>query len=227
MAENIVELLTDVADAIREKKGSNEPINAQNFADEIKNLPSGEDGTLQSILDGSIEEFSDDKITQIRSYCFSYCNLLKRVKAHNATEVGAYGFQGCGSLIFVELPLLTTIQNYLFYSCTSIETIYLPNAETINNYAFCACSKLKSIKLKQTSRIAGGCFKDCASLINLTLETNKVCSLGYSNSFDNTPIKSGTGYIYVPDNLVESYKSATNWSAFASQIKGLSELPQE
>lgn len=41
MAETIVELLTDVADAIREKKGSNEPINAQSFADEIKNLPSG------------------------------------------------------------------------------------------------------------------------------------------------------------------------------------------
>ena len=41
MAENIVELLTDVADAIREKKGSTEPINAQNFANEIKNIPSG------------------------------------------------------------------------------------------------------------------------------------------------------------------------------------------
>ena len=41
MAENIVELLTDVADAIREKKGSTEPINAQNFAEEIKSLPSG------------------------------------------------------------------------------------------------------------------------------------------------------------------------------------------
>lgn len=41
MAENIVELLTDVANAIREKKGTSEPINAQSFADEIKNLPSG------------------------------------------------------------------------------------------------------------------------------------------------------------------------------------------
>ena len=41
MAETIVELLTDVADAIREKKGSTEKINAQSFADEIKNLPSG------------------------------------------------------------------------------------------------------------------------------------------------------------------------------------------
>ena len=41
MAENIVELLTDVADAIREKKGATEKINAQAFAEEIKNLPSG------------------------------------------------------------------------------------------------------------------------------------------------------------------------------------------
>ena len=41
MAENIVELLTDVADAIREKKGSNEPINAQNFADEIRSIEGG------------------------------------------------------------------------------------------------------------------------------------------------------------------------------------------
>ena len=41
MAENIVELLTDVADAIRVKKGTTDKINAQNFADEIKNLPSG------------------------------------------------------------------------------------------------------------------------------------------------------------------------------------------
>ena len=30
--------------------------------------------------------------------------------------------------------------------------------------------------------------------------------------------------IYVPDSLVESYKVATNWVNFNSQIKGLSEL---
>ena len=35
------------------------------------------------------------------------------------------------------------------------------------------------------------------------------------------------GYIYVPDALVDSYKTATNWSVFADQIKPLSELPTE
>ena len=43
----------------------------------------------------------------------------------------------------------------------------------------------------------------------------------------NDTIIRGTGYIYVQDNLVEQYKSATNWSTYADQIKPLSELPQE
>ena len=39
--DNLTDFLVDVADAIREKKGSTEKINPQNFSDEIKNLPSG------------------------------------------------------------------------------------------------------------------------------------------------------------------------------------------
>lgn len=39
--DNLHDFLQDVADAIKEKKGSNDAINAQSFADEIKNLPSG------------------------------------------------------------------------------------------------------------------------------------------------------------------------------------------
>ena len=42
---NLQYFLTDIADAIREKKGTSDLINAQNFADEIRNMPqSGEGG---------------------------------------------------------------------------------------------------------------------------------------------------------------------------------------
>lgn len=37
-------------------------------------------------------------------------------------------------------------------------------------------------------------------------------------------LKSGSCGIYVPNELVEQYKSATNWSTYASQIKPISEL---
>ena len=39
--DNLKDFLTDVADAIREKKGTEDLINPQNFSDEIRNLPSG------------------------------------------------------------------------------------------------------------------------------------------------------------------------------------------
>ena len=51
-----------------------------------------------------------------------------------------------------------------------------------------------------------------------------MCTLANTNAFTNTPIESGTGYIYVLDELVDSYKSATNWSTYAEQIKPISEL---
>lgn len=39
--DNLKDFLVDVADAIREKKGTTDKINPQNFSEEIKNLPSG------------------------------------------------------------------------------------------------------------------------------------------------------------------------------------------
>ena len=37
--------LTDIADAIREKKGTSDPINAQDFASEISSISTGGGGT--------------------------------------------------------------------------------------------------------------------------------------------------------------------------------------
>lgn len=45
-----------------------------------------------------------------------------------------------------------------------------------------------------------------------------------SNDLTGTTIEKATGYVYVPDDMVDTYKSATNWSTYASQIKGMSEL---
>ena len=39
----------------------------------------------------------------------------------------------------------------------------------------------------------------------------------------NTPIGNGSGYIYVPDDLVSSYKSADQWNQFNLKIKGISQ----
>ena len=48
-----------------------------------------------------------------------------------------------------------------------------------------------------------------------------LCSLDSTNAFTGTPIASGTGYIYVPAVLIDSYKAATNWSTYAAQFRAL------
>ena len=52
-----------------------------------------------------------------------------------------------------------------------------------------------------------------------------VAKLGTNNVFSKTPLESGNGYIYVPAALVDSYKSATNWSVFADQIRAIEDYP--
>ena len=48
---NLQDFLTDVANAIRTKTGTTQPINAQNFSTEILNIPSGRANTLKNLLD--------------------------------------------------------------------------------------------------------------------------------------------------------------------------------
>ena len=55
----------------------------------------------------------------------------------------------------------------------------------------------------------------------LILRTEAIPTLQDLNTIQNTPINTGTGYIYVPSALVDSYKSATNWSTYATQFRAL------
>ena len=84
----------------------------------------------------------------------------------------------------------------------------------------------------------GNCFRSCYRLKKIILRNNKVCRLLDSNPFYECYHFLGTagstinpegqkdGYVYVPDDLVEQYKVATNWVAYADRIKPLSELEE-
>jgi hypothetical protein len=51
---------------------------------------------------------------------------------------------------------------------------------------------------------------------------NDIVTLSSSKVFDTSDgIGAGTGYIYVPTALIEEYKSATNWSTYATQFRAL------
>lgn len=237
MAETIVELLTDVADAIREKKGSNEPINAQNFAEEIKNLPSG-----GSEVNAYGEEMVDNTGLGIRGitnlvvnaetivgYAYIYGNLTTVHISEGCKAIGDNAFQYNKALNHITLPsTLESIGSGAFRETGLISLTIPPSVSKISSYCFGLSYNLSQLRIQGILQtIPTYAMHSCDSLVTLILEGAEITPLANVNAFGKTPMTNGTGFIYVPDDLVEAYKGATNWSTFASQIKGLSELPQE
>ena len=161
--------------------------------------------------------------TSIGVRSFQGCTSLNTVDFTNAKSLGNYAFNGCSNLRNVTIPNVETIGANAFQSCSSLTSIDLPNVTSIGDEAFSACTSLTSINLPNVTSIGDYAFYVCNKLSTVIILTNQIISF-QGMVFYETPIASGTGYIYVPDSLVNSYKSTTG---YASQIKPISELPQE
>lgn len=107
------------------------------------------------------------------------------------------------------------------FNGSKIQKITLSKECTLGDYTF-ANSSLEVLVANGIKAIPYECFAS-SKLTSLVLNFDYIAKLSYVASLRNTPIANGTGYIYVPDNLVEDYKVAANWSTYANQIKPLSE----
>lgn len=155
-----------------------------------------------SIVERTITEFTNHRITKIGSYAFAKHSLLTKIDIPNVTLIDLYGFNYCSGLTEIVLPSVKRIESQSFNSCGKLTKIDAPVLEYIGAHSITA-SKLTTLIIRQS-------------------ET--VCTLANTAAIQTTPMTNGTGSIYVPDSMVEAYKSATNWSTYASQIKPLSEL---
>ena len=151
------------------------------------------------------------------------CTSLTTINLPKCTSIN--GFNSCTSLTTIDLPECTSIGNSAFNSCTSLTVVNLPKCTSIGNTAFYGCTNLTTVNLPECTSIGNRAFEDCINIITLILANNQVVVLENVGIFTGSSIKNGTGYIYVPDDLVDSYKIATNWSTYANQIKPISELP--
>ena len=90
--------------------------------------------------------------------------------------------------------------------------------DVIGDYAFYKCNTLTNVSFPKATSIGSQAFDSCSVLTTLYIgtELNTVCTLSNINAFkDCTNLTN----IYVPESLVDDYKSATNWSSYASKIK--------
>ena len=244
-------LFKAICNAIRSKTGNSDEIPHQNIPDELDSIITEEEceiaaRELSNIIYGSEVKVLDSKyILNIARYKF-YGSGLTTIDLPECTSIGINAFanctnlitanlpectyinssfNGCTNLTTANLPKCTYIENDAFWNCTNLTTIILPKCTYINYYAFKNCTSLTTVNLPECTDIRTCAFENCTSLTTIILSNNQVVTLGATDVFRGSGISRGSGYIYVPDNLVDSYKSDNNWSTYANQIKPISELP--
>ena len=171
-----------------------------------------------------------DTLTSIRDNTFNGCKSLTRVmnlENTKVTGIGAYAFENCTPLTEITLPdTLTSIGSSAFQGCKSLTRVMnLENTKvtSIGAHAFNGCTLLTEITLPDTlTSIGSETFNGCKSLQYIRIQATTPPTLSNKNAIPST-----IGAIYVPDESVAAYQAATNWSSFASKIKGISEMPAE
>lgn len=187
----------------------------------------GDDAAVvDALIDGSITEISNSMATIVNDYKFHGCKSLTTVDFPVATSIKQQAFYSCTNLTTVNFPVVTKVGNNMFENCKKLTVIDFPAATSIGAASFRYCSSLTTADFPAVGSINNVAFFECSKFTALILrKTDTVCTLSNTNAFTSTPIASGTGYIYVPSALVDSYKAATNWSTFADQIRAIEDYP--
>lgn len=194
-------------------------------------IPDTVTGTCPSFQNNkTITSFSTGNgITNIPQKCFSGCSNLQSVTIGTAvTRIQENAFRSCSSLG----PTLTipttviTINGEAFSDCSGLETAHFDSQDGELGWGmFRNCTSLEYISLSDSITRIGftassyntQTFNGCTSLQTIDFGTTRttVPTLYNTNNFSGLP----SGWeIWVPEDLVEDWKAANNWSTFADHI---------
>lgn len=170
----------------------------------------------------SLTSVSFPLVTSVSGSIFMDCTSLTKVSLPSVETTYSYVFNKCTALTELEAPKLIRLGSYCIVNC-ALEELKFDSLTTIEDYACYANFSLKKIDLGSSSEgtIGSMAFYSNSKMSVLCLRAETVWTLSARNAFNGTPIASGTGYIYVPSALVDSYKVATNWVTYANQFRAL------
>ena len=185
-------------------------------------------------------------------YVFMDCATIQSFTASKKIDIALGMFYRCTGLQTASFPLSETNNqscNSCFYNCTSLQSLNIPKVIVLGQNALQNCTSLHILVAPKMTGLRNGfasgaglqqvdfpvCgaingnehFKNNSGLTILVLRKTSVCTLGNINTFTGTPFASdGTGgTLYVPNSLITSYQSASNWTTILgytnNQIKSI------
>lgn len=199
---------------------------AAQYANGLKRIDLSEVTSIPSkcfISCSNLQSVNLPNVTRVDSSAFSSCNNLTTVSIPKLLTIEPNAFEYCNKLTSAKYPKVTSIGTYAFYDCDGLTEINFPKlTSSIGTYAFYSCNALEKVVLGGTlSSIGNYTFRNCTNLKTIYItKTSSIISLGGSSVFSGSGVSNGKALIYVPNNLVNSYKAASYWSTYANCIVG-------
>lgn len=228
--DNLTDFVTDIADAIREKKGTTDKINPQDFSAEIANLPSGGETKYEfgeTMMDNNGKGISSmqtlvflNGVKSIDSYAFQYCSNLKTIQfAETLESIGDYAFLHCSSIESISLPSsLVSLGRSAFANNLALQSFDIAIDAPLTTIPYNMLWKstlLKKIVIPQNvNSIDPYAFETCSGLQYIDFShVLAIPTLINVSAFSGT-----TCDIVVPDVLYEQWIISTNWSSLTDRI---------
>lgn len=173
-----------------------------------------ENGIVSQEISGA---YTNNRITEIHAYAFRNCTGLTSITAPNVTKTGGNAFDGCTSLSSVSLPSLTNLSSNCF-SNASVTTVTLPSIVNFTSYVFQTClAGDYVIDLGQgLQSLTAQAFYGTNNMTSCVLILRRTAGVVTAAGADSMPKPlwnaSKVGTLYVPQSLLASYQTASNWS---------------
>ena len=183
---------------------------------------------VKDIMSGAFEnctslanvDLSHSSFTAFRKNVFKGCTSLTSIEVPTSVvDVLESSFEGSGlTSIVLNSGTITKVNEGAFRNCIALTSAKLTGSKitTLGNNVFEGCTSLRNVEFGVgISTLSKDVFKGCSEL-TITFNKTSVVSIGSSGLTVEQVTK-----IYVPANLVDTYKANSGWSAFAELIEAI------
>lgn len=190
----------------------------------------------------SLREVNFPSVETIGNYAFRTCSNLTSVTSPKLKSIGTYSFASCAKLTSLNAQSIAKVPTAAFYGCTMLEVNNFPSATGIDDNAFQNCKAIGKMSFPLVTSVKSNAFRDSSvtmvdfskkvsfsdyalhanSLTAVILRGTTMSTTTSSGAFgSSSPVTLGTGYIYVPSSLIDTYKANNYWSKYANQFRAL------
>ena len=160
----------------------------------------------------SLVTINAEALKTIEKKALHYCVRLATINAPNLDELSTGAMDNC-PMTELYFPKLRNIGSQALYYLRNLKKVTFGDVR-VQSSSISNCNALETLDVKTSSSIY------IPEMLSKALIIRDITAVP---TMDNTVTElKETLNVYVPDDLVDAFKAATNWSAFGDRIKPLS-----